>query len=111
MFKKTKIRQILVIDYNGENNTNIAITLSVSRKSIVEIKKRVKEINLTFEEASAMNGDQLYDLIFTEKFNRKSSKAPIDYSYIHNELGKKGVTLYLLWEEYAEKCKENNKKL
>ena len=45
MFKKTKIRQILALDYAGENNTNIALALSVSRKSIVEIKKKVKEID------------------------------------------------------------------
>jgi len=102
MFKKTKIRQILVLDYAGENNTNIALALSVSRKSIVEIKKRVKDINLTFEETSSMNDDQLYDLLFPEKFKRKSSKEPIDFAYVHNELAKKGVTLYLLWEEYVE---------
>lgn len=106
MFKKTKIRQILALDYAGENNTNIALALSVSRKSIVEIKKRVKEINLTFEESSSMNDDQLYDLLFPEKFKRKSSKESIDFSYVHDELAKKGVTLHLLWEEYVDKCKK-----
>ena len=64
MFKKTKIRQILAFDYAGESNSYIALALSVSRKSIVEIKKKVKELNLTFEETSSLNDEQLYELLF-----------------------------------------------
>lgn len=104
MFKKTKIKQILALDYVGENNTYISVALSVSRKSVVEIKKKVKNLNLTFEETSSMNDDQLYELLFPEKFKRRSSKESIDFSYVHNELGKTGVTLHLLWEEYYAKC-------
>ncbi len=32
-----------------------------------------------------------------------------DYDYVHKELAKSGVTLMLLWEEYIEKCKINEK--
>ena len=32
------------------------------------------------------------------------TKAPLDYSEIHQELKRTGVTLQLLWEEYRERC-------
>ena len=105
MYKKTKIRQILILDYAGENNSNIASSLSVSRNSIAEIKRKVKEANLSFEETSNMTDEQLYERLFPEKFKRKSSKAKIDCNYVHNELSKKSVTLKLLWEEYVADCK------
>ncbi len=37
-----------------------------------------------------------------------NSYAPVDYAYIHSELGKVGVTEILLWEEYCEKCKKED---
>jgi len=31
-----------------------------------------------------------------------------DYEIIHRELGKQGVTLTLLWEEYCNECRQSN---
>ena len=51
---------------------------------------------------------ELEKLLFPEK---RVSKNVIytepDYSYIHKELSKKGVTLTLLWNEYCERCRAN----
>ena len=74
MYKKTKIRQILILDYAGESNSNIASSLSVSRNSIAEIKRKVKEANLSFEETSNMTDEQLYERLFQKSLNENQVK-------------------------------------
>ena len=43
--------------------------------------------------------------------NTKIRYAQVDYSYVHKELKKTGVTLKLLWEEYSDKCVAEGVKL
>ena len=51
------------------------------------------------------NGD-LRDLFFPGVPAPFSRTRP-DCEYIHREMGKSGVTLTLLWQEYCEKCRTN----
>lgn len=37
---------------------------------------------------------------------RKVLYEKVDYEYVHKELKKVGITLKLLWEEYANYCKK-----
>ena len=67
-------------------------------------------LNLELDELLAMTDDELYRLFYPEKFKAKKCYAPVDYAYVHSELGKVGVTEYLLWEEYVEKCKKEGTK-
>lgn len=57
-----------------------------------------------------MTDDELYRFFYPDKFKPKSSYAPVDYAYVHNEFSKAGVTGVLLWEEYCEECKNERVK-
>ena len=105
MFKKTKIKQIIsLINLNSSNHV-IAELLDVSRNSVIKIRKKIDELNLSKEDLEGKEDDELYEIFFPTKFKRKSSLTPVNYNYVHDELKKVGVTLKLLWEEYTEKCK------
>lgn len=58
----------------------------------------------SWDDISSLDDDRLYDLFYPDKFKYKIRYAPVDYSYVHKELKKTGVTLKLLWEEYSDKC-------
>ena len=53
---------------------------------------------------AAIGSDQeLHQFLFKDE-GSSPSQEPLDCAYVHKELLKKGVTLKLLWEEYAAKC-------
>lgn len=51
-----------------------------------------------------MNDDEIYRLFYPYTFKPRNRFAPGEYSYVHSELKKVGVTEMLLREEYCEKC-------
>lgn len=57
-----------------------------------------------------VTNQELEKLFFPDRMVSKNVMyAEPDYSYIHKELSKKGVTLTLLWNEYCEHCRTNGK--
>lgn len=93
MFKKAKIKQIIGLIFLDSSNSFIANTLDVSRNSVIKIRRRIDELNLSKEELNGKDEDKLYELFFPNKFKRKSSFAPVNYDYVHDELKRVGVTL------------------
>ncbi len=110
MFKKTKVKQIISLIYLDSSNSFIANSLDVSRNSVIKIRRKIEELNLSKEDLAKKEDDELYDLFFPTKFKRKSSLTPVNYNYVHDELKRVGVTLKLLWEEYVANCKQNGTK-
>lgn len=110
MFKKTKIKQIISLIHLNSSNSFIANALDVSRNSVIKIRSKIDELNLSKEDLEGKEDDELYEIFFPTKFKRKSSLTPVDYNYVHDELKKVGVTLKLLWEEYVDDCKKEGTK-
>ena len=110
MFKKTKIKQIISLIHLNSSNSFIANALDVSRNSVIKIRSKIDELNLSKEDLEGKEDDELYEIFFPTKFKRKSSLTPVDYNYVHNELKRVGVTLKLLWEEYVDDCKKEGTK-
>ncbi|MCD7822940.1 MAG: IS21 family transposase [Oscillospiraceae bacterium] len=110
MFKKTKVRQIIELLQKKLSDREISNILEVSRNSVARIRVTSEDNNLEWDELLMMTDDELYRLFYPDKFKPKTSYAPVDYSYVHSELGKVGVTEALLWEEYCDKCKKEGVK-
>lgn len=86
MFKKTKVKQILSLLHVNSPNAVIVEMLHVTRKTIIKVNREYLECGKNYEELMEMNDDELYQLFFPNKFLRKSSFIPIDYSYVQSEL-------------------------
>lgn len=106
MYRPTRIRRILQKLYEGESERQIARGLHVSRNSIAEISMIRKLLDKSWDEIFAMDDEVLKDVFRPGKFAKTPEYAEVDYSYVHSELRKTGVTLKLLWQEYCEKCDE-----
>ena len=90
----------------------LRFVLGLSQKQIAQslgtvwdILRRAQEASLTWERVERLTEKELGELLYGHEVgNSRSGDSPVpDWSYIHTELRKKGVTLTLLWFEYKQK--------
>ena len=110
MFKKTKVRSILELLDKGLSAREVSKSLGVSRNTVSEVQALFLESGRSWKDIAELDDDPLYELFYPEKFKHKPRYAPVDYSYVHKELPKTGVTLHLLWEEYSARCEKGGQK-
>ena len=97
-----KMREILRLKYAvGLSNRQIARSCGISHRTVAEYVRRAEEARLEWPVPEGIDDTRLEELLFGEQtpFSRATRPLP-DMEYIHRELRRKGVTLYLLWEEY-----------
>jgi transposase len=99
--KKTK--EILRLIFEERlSHRDAAQSVGVSASVVGDCKHRFKASGLTWPISSEMNDAELERRLYAQKRTRSSVKAMPDLTYIHKELRRKGVTLYLLWQEYKQ---------
>lgn len=96
-----KIREALRLRSEGFSARQIAKSLSLGRATISDYIRRVDVEGLTWPLPNALSDADLERLLFPRTAGDLRGVFPQpDWSYIHTELRRKGVTLSLLWEEY-----------
>ena len=103
----TNYREILRLNEMGLSRTNIGAALGYSRNTVSEVLKRAENKGYHWPLAENLSNDVLQMELFPKKAETGVQKMP-DYEKVHKELGKKGVTLTLLWDEYCRECRGNN---
>jgi len=104
-----KIKQILRQKWQLElSNRAIARSIKSSRDTVSEYLKRAEAAGLSsWEEIQEMDETELERLLFpssSPKASHPCSKRIPDWPDVRKELSRKGVTLSLLWQEYAEQA-------
>jgi len=102
----TDYREILRLADMGLSRTSIGEALGYSRNTVADVLRRAQLKGLETPLPKGMGDRELADLLFPEKSNEQNRRMP-DYEKVHKELGKKGVTLTLLWEEYCSRCQQS----
>ena len=103
----TDYREILRLAALGLTRMNIGEALGYSRNTVADVLRRAKMKGVSDQIPDGMNDLQLRELLYPEKIKAKNTRMP-DYEKIHKELGKKSVTLTLLWDEYCGECRNIN---
>jgi len=94
--------EILRLHYSCSlSSRQISKSLGCSRSTVSDYLKRAQKAGLSWPLPLAINDHQIEQLIFQQSSKIRSRPLP-DFSYIHTELKRKGVTLTLLWSEYKE---------
>jgi transposase len=79
----------------------IAITVGVSRSTVGEYLRRAAVIGITWPVPEGMDDVELERRLFTPPtFDENPARPLPDWTHVHRELKRPGVTLLLLWEEY-----------
>jgi transposase len=92
-----KAKEILRLSLQmGLSQRDVASGIGCSIGMVNTVLSRVKEAGVT--DPFSLDTKELGSIIYPP--GKGSSKAEVDFDYIDKEMKKKGVTLFLLWEEY-----------
>jgi transposase len=99
-----KIRELLRLKYEHQfSNRKIALSCGIARATVSDYLNRVSRAQLSWPLPEELTDDNLEALIFAKTEPSSVSLRPLpDWKQIQQELKRKGVTLYLLWEEYKK---------
>lgn len=102
--------EIVRLHEAGFSLRQIAEIVASGRSTVTRTCKIVQEKGLLYEELAKWSLKELEEL-FKPTQNKQLSSYYVmpDYELLAKELVKPGVTMQLLWEEYAQDCRMNKK--
>lgn len=103
----TKYREILRLKSLGICQQSIAHSCNVSKKTVNRVLKRAKELDIFWPLDESDTDVVLAEKLFPSAKQVTSNKRMPDYTYIHKELLRNGVSKKLLWTEFMEDCRAN----
>jgi transposase len=97
-----KIAEVLRLRFEaGFTYERIAAATRVSKGAVTEYLRRAREAGIGWPPPEHLDDAQLQALLFARAAPQLERYATPDFAHVHQELKRKGVTLMLLWEEYA----------
>ena len=103
-----KEKEILRLRSLGMSQKAIMASVRCASRKTKQVFDTADELAITYEAVKDMSELEVEEMFGNKKEVNYLYERP-DYDYIHNELLKPGVTVMLLWEEYVDKCKLENK--
>lgn len=100
----TDYKEVLRLRSKGCSQRQMERNKIVSREKCKAIFEAADRLGIAWPLDSDITNKDLELILFPDKFKAVSLYVEPDYSYIHRELAKRGVTMTLLWEEYCAKC-------
>ncbi len=96
-----KIRDVLRLAAQGMSTRQMASSLAIGRTTLREYIYRARAAGLSWPLPDDLSDGDLERLLFPRLSGDVRDNIPQpDWSYMHSELRRTGVTLALLWEEY-----------
>ena len=97
-----KIREVLRLRWAvGMSNRRIAASCGVSRPTVSKYLRRAESAGLSWPLPSDASDARLERLLFPPPPDLPASARGVpDFAEVHRQLKRKGVTLFLLWQEY-----------
>ena len=97
-----KIRDVLRLHFQGRlTNRQIARSLGLSRSTVAEYLRRAEKADLGWPIPGGVDEASLEQRLFPPfiLFDSRPRPQP-EWAYVHRELRRDGVTLFLLWQEH-----------
>jgi len=103
-----KIKEVLRLHVDcGLAGRAIARSVGIGPATVYDYIARARLANLTWPLPAGLDDDGLERLLFPPQAGLPDDRAQPDWSHIHQELRRPGVTLQLLWEEYKARFPEH----
>ncbi len=105
-----KIKEVLRLRWSlGMSQRTIARSCGIGPTSVAEYLRRAERAGLKWPLPPEMGEGQLERLLFPPPLSIPASQRPLpDWAKVHQELKRKGVTLYLLWEEDQAEARDGS---
>ena len=101
------VKKILEMRSQNFSQRKIAEALKVSRDTVRKVSKVADENNICWSMIQNQNEMEVQKLLFGKETKLNLIIKQPDYQYIHKELLRPGTNNRLLWEEYAEDCRNS----
>jgi len=102
-----KVKNVLRLHWKcGLSARQIARSLNLARSTVAEYLRRAGEAGLGWPLPDGLDDGALEGLLFPYKPVSDAPRVVPDWSLVHQELRRKGMTLFLLWQEHKERCPE-----
>lgn len=99
-----KIEEVLRLHHEGgRTNREIAQSVRASPTTVGEYLRRARLAGLAWPLPQGMTELALEAALFPVPANAHVKRPEPDWAAVHREMGRKGVTLDLLWQEYRER--------
>jgi transposase len=100
-----KIREVFRLKFDCDiSNRQIAKSCKIARSTVAEYLFRFQQAALSWPLPQNLDDNQLEQLLYPQLPALPAHERPVpDWSYIHQQLRQKSVTLMLLWQEYKER--------
>ena len=96
-----KLRDVLRLRAGGMSKRKIAASLSIGATAAGDCLRRARRAGLSWPLPEDLSDEALERLLYPPpQLIGKDGRSRPDWSMIHRELRRPGVTLLLLWEEY-----------
>lgn len=96
-----QIREVMRLHFEcGWSKREVARALKMSSTAVWEYIQRAKRAQLGYEHVREMSDDALDRLLFPPVPASNAQRPMPNWAQVHRELGRKHVTLDLLWNEY-----------
>jgi transposase len=98
-----QIKEVLRMRFeHGRPVREIASAVGLSKTTVSDYIARADRLGLRWERAKDLAEREIEQQLFREPDrNKPARRAPIDLPWVHREMRRVGVTMYLLWQEYA----------
>ncbi|MDR1421570.1 MAG: IS21 family transposase [Coriobacteriales bacterium] len=104
-------RRILQLYEEDVSQRGIADALRCSRNTVAAVVATAKDKAVTYAEMASLDDGEIRHLLFPELDDKEKDSPYVkpDFKKTHTELSRTGVTLLMLWNEYANRCRELGK--
>ncbi len=99
-----KIREVFRLKFDCDiSHRQIAKSCNIARSTVAEYLFRFQQAALNWPLPQNIDDNQLEQLLYPQLPTLPAHERPLpDWSYIHQQLRHKSVTLMLLWQEHKE---------
>ena len=98
-------REILRLKSLNYSQRQIAASAQCSRHTIAFVLSAAEKAGLHWPLDESVTNRLIQETFYPGQVNNTTLRREPDYTHIHGELAKRGVTLTLLWSEYCENCR------
>lgn len=102
--KKVRYREILRLHAGGLNNTEVAASVGCTRGTVRKTLELARSAGLAWPLPEDLGDAQIMRLLHPGLCGKSGNYPEPDWERVHGELGRKGVTVTLLYNEYRDAC-------
>jgi transposase len=97
-----RIREVLRLHLQaGLSYNEVGRTLKVSKSVVGKYVSLARAASVDWVAAQSLSDEELESRLYRPALTRATHQVAPDFALVHHELKRPGVTLMLLWEEYA----------